>query len=200
MKYKKIGKTLVLSMLILNISCQNVQQVNHREYIELRDRLISNYENNKKLFKALESNYKLKHIRYIEFLKDNKISIQYQVDDIQKLSKIDNKEFASSEVIKILSLEKDMKIDSFLQLKKNLELIDSHSLQLLNEYDPYKGRYNKQLEIEYKKWNGLGFYYKIFEYPFDSSDTTHYNQFLTQKNTGGILSENVIWYYRGQRF
>jgi hypothetical protein len=187
-------------------SCGNSQQKIKKDFNSLQIETKNNYEKNKQLFNELKNCLMFKYIKHIEFKKDGRVKIQYKVkdtdtarwglvdNDTHEWGKIED-EINSKEITSLLDYEGITK--GFLpKIKTELNIINANAILILDGYDLKKGFDFKAIEIKYlKEVNGLYFFYRIFDRPVDSIENSHF-PFVSRGNIGGVLDNDIIYYYK----
>jgi len=161
--------------------------------------MTSSYKDKKKVFDSLFTYFSLWHIERIEFSKEDSVTMYYQTrgnKDTADVEKLENKPTASKEVLQILSLD-SLKANDLIRLKDLVNKLDVSKMRIANSYNANNGKYNKWLDLQYKRSiSGLQFYYRIFQEPLDSVNLSSYKTVIGKGNTGGILDDHVIWYFK----
>ncbi len=190
---------ILLILFVLLYSCGEQPEQIKIEKKNIENEIIRNFLINKNAFEKLNTYFKLNHIKVIEFPKNNLVCIQYIASNESNRSewiKLENKEIPNQDVNSVLRLD-SLSLENLLQLKTNLEKINTSVFWLIDIYDISKRKYIKAIDLKYiTKMNGLTFYYRIYQDPINSIEENFYSTLIRDDSTGGIINNHLIWYYK----
>lgn len=148
-------------------------------------------------FTSLQYYFKLNHIKEIR-ISDDKLFIKYIKDlhGSEDVRELQSSKLISPQMAAILRLD-TISSNDLLKLKQCLLSIKSDRMQIIESYDEKIGDNIKFFDIRYQGHVPyVNFYYRMFDRNLDFTTNSLYTVPTQDGLSGGVLSKNVIWYYK----